>query len=77
MRGPMDNPSPEIALLQELLKLEFPRSYCNFLGDYDAMNRKLPISFLGTSVSLDESSVWGATEFLRAATHQPIIYQLS
>ena len=67
MRGAMDNPNPEIALLQELLNLEFPRSYCNFLGDYDAMNRKLPIPILGAGVSLDESSVWGATEFLRAA----------
>jgi hypothetical protein len=63
----MSAPRQNVRLLQDLLDLKFPQSYSNFLEEHETISRNLPIPLPGSSVSLDEDSVWGGTEFLRAA----------
>ena len=57
----------ELQALQELLELTFPGSYADFLATGLPGNALLPLPLFGSAVSLDEESVWGATEFVRAA----------
>ncbi len=62
----MNNADQDILLLQELLNIKFPSVYIAYLED-ESCGRDLCIPILGRTISLDSSSIWGATEFLRAA----------
>jgi hypothetical protein len=53
----------DILLLQELLNVNFPQSYVDVLNAQ--ANADTCAGILGLPVSLDLSSAWGATEFLR------------
>ena len=53
----------DILLLQELLNVNFPQSYVDVLNTQVYADTSAGI--LGLPVSLDLSSAWGATEFLR------------
>lgn len=54
----------DILLLQELLNVSFPQSYLDVLNTQVYADTRAGI--LGLPISLDLSSAWGATEFLRA-----------
>lgn len=58
--------SSDVGLLEELLGVRLPDSYRKFLiSDGSVTVYGLPV--LGLPVSLDETSVWGATELVRAS----------
>jgi len=61
----MNNINEDIILLEELLCLSLPRAYVAAVLEKELHESKIPL--LGLPLSLDLTSVWGATEFLRAA----------
>jgi hypothetical protein len=61
----MDSVEESVVLLQELLGVALPKSYQEVIGSIDASAGPSPI--LCFPMSLQLASVWGATEFLRAA----------
>lgn len=62
----MSADSDDILLLESLLNVRFPASYRNLLaGKGASVQSSAPV--LGLPVSLDEDSVWGATEIVRAS----------
>ena len=61
----LNNANQEILLLQELLNIKFPNIFRDYLEDNSHCARIFSIPILGCSISLDNSSIWGATAFLR------------
>ena len=62
----MKNNTEDIMLLQDILGVQFPVSYLKFLEE-ECFGKVSGVPILGFPVSLELDSVWGATEFLRAA----------